>query len=103
MTGVQTCALPILNITYSPSIAAFHRAYSNVFWPSAAWAIVVHSELSLSRRHTLEEDPVVPAATSRDYASRHANVRMREFTSGHELTDVLEPIWAETSAFLEIV
>ena len=49
------------------------------------------------------EDPVVPAATSRDYASRHRNVVMREFASGHELTDVLEPIWAETSAFLEIV
>ncbi|MEQ1884458.1 MAG: YqiA/YcfP family alpha/beta fold hydrolase [Bryobacteraceae bacterium] len=47
------------------------------------------------------DDPVVPVATSRDFADRHANVRMREFPSGHELTDVLDPIWAETAAFLQ--
>ena len=46
------------------------------------------------------EDPVVPVGTSRDFASRHANVQLVEFPSGHELTDVLEPVWAETAAFL---
>ncbi|MEQ1949206.1 MAG: YqiA/YcfP family alpha/beta fold hydrolase [Bryobacteraceae bacterium] len=49
------------------------------------------------------DDPVVPAATSRDFAARHSNVRMVEYASGHELTDVLDPIWAETSAFLHQV
>jgi pimeloyl-ACP methyl ester carboxylesterase len=49
------------------------------------------------------DDPVVPVAASRDFAERHNNVRMCEFSSGHELTDVLESIWAETAAFLKVV
>lgn len=49
------------------------------------------------------EDAVVPVETSRDFATRHPNVHMREFSSGHELSDVLEPMWAETRKFLEIV
>jgi uncharacterized protein len=46
------------------------------------------------------EDPVVPVASSRDFAARHANVELVEFPSGHELTDVLEPVWTEAAAFL---
>jgi uncharacterized protein len=45
-------------------------------------------------------DDVVPVALSRDYASRHLNVTLKEFASGHELTDVTEALWHETAAFL---
>jgi hypothetical protein len=37
---------------------------------------------------------------SRDYALRHTNVMLKEFDSGHELTDVTEALWKETAAFL---
>lgn len=46
-------------------------------------------------------DEVVPAAISTSYAARHANVRLRLFDSGHELTNVLEDLWEETVRFLE--
>jgi pimeloyl-ACP methyl ester carboxylesterase len=45
-------------------------------------------------------DPVVPAEISREYAASHSNVRLRLFDSGHELTDVLEPMWEEVAGFL---
>jgi uncharacterized protein len=45
-------------------------------------------------------DPVVPASISIGYAARHPNVTLRLFDSGHELTNVLEDLWAETSLFL---
>ena len=45
-------------------------------------------------------DSVVPAAVSRKYAARHPNVILRLLESGHELTDVLEELWAETAMFL---
>ena len=45
-------------------------------------------------------DDVVPVDVSRDYASRHANVTLKEFASGHELTDVTAGLWHETAAFL---
>ena len=45
-------------------------------------------------------DPVVPASISREYAAGHYNVRLRLFESGHELTDVLEPMWEQVAAFL---
>jgi len=45
-------------------------------------------------------DPVVPVEVSKDFASMHAHVTLRLFDSGHELTDVLEPMWSEVSAFL---
>jgi pimeloyl-ACP methyl ester carboxylesterase len=47
-------------------------------------------------------DPVVPAEVSREYASKHANVTLRLFDSGHELTDVLEPMWLDISRFLAL-
>jgi len=45
-------------------------------------------------------DSVVPPAISESYAQRHANVSLRLYESGHELTDVLDPMWAEIRAFL---
>jgi len=45
-------------------------------------------------------DTVVPMDVSRRFAERHANVSLSVLDSGHELTDVLEEVWAKTSAFL---
>jgi pimeloyl-ACP methyl ester carboxylesterase len=45
-------------------------------------------------------DDVVPVRLSRDYALRHANVMLKEFDSGHELTDVTQALWRETEQFL---
>lgn len=48
------------------------------------------------------EDPVVPAEGSRDYVREHPNARLVLFPSGHELTDVLHPMWLEIARFLEL-
>ena len=48
------------------------------------------------------EDSVVPSQVSHDFALEHTRVRLALFKSGHELTDVLEGLWRETSGFLEI-
>jgi len=45
-------------------------------------------------------DDVVPAEYSVQFAEGHPNVRLCLLNSGHELTDVLEPMWAETAKFL---
>jgi pimeloyl-ACP methyl ester carboxylesterase len=45
-------------------------------------------------------DEVVPPAFSEDFAAHHPNVQLRLLASGHELTDMLEPIWRETERFL---
>ena len=45
-------------------------------------------------------DSVVPAELSQSYAARHANVALRLFDSGHELTDVLEPMWEQVQGFV---
>jgi uncharacterized protein len=47
-------------------------------------------------------DEVVPAAISQTYAAGHANVTLRLFDSGHELTNVLEGLWEETLRFLAL-
>jgi uncharacterized protein len=47
-------------------------------------------------------DTVVPCQISRDFALEHAHIRLTLFESGHELTDVMEGLWRETSRFLEI-
>jgi uncharacterized protein len=46
------------------------------------------------------KDPVVPVELSESYAARHPNMNLQIFESGHELTDVLDPMWASTEAFL---
>ncbi|MEO8049999.1 MAG: YqiA/YcfP family alpha/beta fold hydrolase [Acidobacteriota bacterium] len=47
-------------------------------------------------------DTVVPCQVSYDFALEHVHARLALFESGHELTDVLEGLWREASAFLEI-
>lgn len=46
-------------------------------------------------------DLVVPAAVSEAYATSHPEVILHLMDSGHELTDVLEPMWALVRKFLE--
>jgi uncharacterized protein len=48
-------------------------------------------------------DEVVPASVSKAFAEGHPNVTLRLFDSGHELTDVLDPMWAATAGFLGYV
>ena len=47
-------------------------------------------------------DSVVPAAISSAFAGRHSKVKLILLESGHELTDVLEPMWAEVSDYLAV-
>jgi len=47
-------------------------------------------------------DNVVPAAISSEYAAGHPGVRLVLLESGHELTDVLEPMWIEVSRYLGV-
>jgi len=48
------------------------------------------------------QDNVVPAGISSAYAARHPNVELVLLESGHELTDVLEPMWLRTSSYLSV-
>jgi uncharacterized protein len=48
------------------------------------------------------KDDVVPASLSETYANRHPNVVLHLLESGHELTDVLEPIWRLSRDFLDV-
>jgi pimeloyl-ACP methyl ester carboxylesterase len=48
------------------------------------------------------QDSVVPAGISSAYAARHSNVELVLLESGHELTDVLEPMWLKTSSYLSV-
>ena len=45
-------------------------------------------------------DPVVPCQVSEAFAARHPQVTLHRMESGHELTDVLEEMWALTLPFL---
>jgi len=47
-------------------------------------------------------DTVVPASISTAYAEKNANVKLILMESGHELTDVLDPMWAKISDFLGV-
>lgn len=47
-------------------------------------------------------DDVVPVEASRAFAATRPHVRLVEYDSGHELTDVLEPMWAELRAFCQL-
>lgn len=48
------------------------------------------------------KDTVVPSQVSYQYALDHAHTRLALLDSGHELTDVLDDLWRETAAFLEL-
>ncbi len=45
-------------------------------------------------------DPVVPVQVSLAYRATHPNVTLVVYDSGHELTDVLDPMWTLTEEFL---
>lgn len=45
-------------------------------------------------------DDVVPPTLSERFASSHSNASLHLLASGHELTDVLDPVWRLTEAFL---
>ncbi len=46
------------------------------------------------------DDQVVPVAQSRRFAAGRENIRLLEFRSGHELTDVLNDMWTAARVFL---
>jgi pimeloyl-ACP methyl ester carboxylesterase len=46
------------------------------------------------------EDVVVPIQYSSTFARKHENVKLIELRSAHELTDVLDEIWARAENFL---
>ena len=48
------------------------------------------------------KDDIVPAEVSRRFAAGHPNATVVELDSGHELTDVLDPMWERTREFLEL-
>jgi len=47
-------------------------------------------------------DNVVPVGISSAYAARHPRVKVVLLESGHELTDVLEPMWTQISDYLGV-
>ena len=47
-------------------------------------------------------DPVVPSVISEAYAARHEKVKLVLMDSAHELTDVLDPLWMQISAYLGV-
>ena len=47
-------------------------------------------------------DTAVPAELSVEFAARHASAKVRLLESDHELTDVLDVMWAETAEFLAL-
>lgn len=48
------------------------------------------------------KDDVVPAEVSLRFAAGHPNAQVHLMESGHELTDVLDAMWARTQEFLEL-
>ena len=66
--------------------AARYPAYPRVRPP----ALVLHGR----------NDPVVPAAHSAEFARLNPGARLVLLNSGHEMTDVLDRLWAETAGFL---
>ena len=47
-------------------------------------------------------DSIVPADISRAYAAGNPHTKLVLFESGHELTDVLEPMWVQVLLFLNV-
>ena len=48
------------------------------------------------------EDPVVPVEGSQEFVGTHPNAKLVVFPSGHELTDVVDPMWQEVARFLAL-
>lgn len=66
--------------------ASEHEAYPSFHQP----ALLFHGR----------NDDVVPPEQSITFAQRHPNVALHLLDSGHDLLDVLDPIWRETTRFL---
>jgi len=47
-------------------------------------------------------DEVAPASLSEEFRALHPHAELRLFDSGHELSDVLEPMWQQTRRFLHL-
>ncbi len=47
-------------------------------------------------------DDVVPPEVSRTFVAKHPNADLRLMESGHELTDVVEPMWAAVRTWLAL-
>jgi uncharacterized protein len=47
-------------------------------------------------------DDVVPVGFSERFAASHANVKLRVFDAGHELTEALDEMWTATAEFLSL-
>jgi len=50
-----------------------------------------------------EHDEAVPVEYSREFAAGRSNVRLVVYDSGHELLNVLDPMWVEIKQFCTIV
>lgn len=48
------------------------------------------------------QDDLVPIANSQKFTADHPEAQLVRLDSGHELTDVLEPIWQGTRGFLSL-
>jgi len=68
---------------------------------AAKWEPVPHvTQPALLFHGTM--DTTVPIAGSETYAASHPNVRLHAFDAGHELTEVIDPMWELTARFLGI-
>lgn len=45
-------------------------------------------------------DPIVPVEKAREFAARTPSAQLVEYDSGHELTDCMDAMWAQTRRFL---
>ena len=90
------------------ALEVFHygdRAPRKVGWQLAedakAWeAVPSFNQPALIFHGRLDE--TVPLAASEAFAAAHPNVMLEAFDAGHELTEVLDPMWARTARFLDL-
>jgi hypothetical protein len=88
-------SLPIFNYAESREMLIGYHLIEDVArydpWPSFSQpALIFHGT----------RDPHVPVAYSEEFVQHHPNARLIRMNSGHELTDVLDKIWDQSSAFL---
>jgi pimeloyl-ACP methyl ester carboxylesterase len=87
-------------------LEVFHygdKAPRKVGWQLAADARAWEAVPSFSQPALLfhgRMDETVPLASSEAFAAAHPNVTLEAFDAGHELTEVLEPMWERTARFL---
>jgi pimeloyl-ACP methyl ester carboxylesterase len=66
---------------------------------SAAWEAVPSFTQPALIFHG-RNDTTVPLASSQAFAAAHPNATLEVFDAGHELTEVLEPMWERAARFL---